>query len=55
MKMNVLGNSYTNVSTAQANIVDSFVAPSNKIGGGAGEARLYVSSQRSSVHNGTFF
>lgn len=53
--MNLSENKYLEVSTAQANIVDSFVAPSNKIGAGAGEARLYVSSQRSSLHSDSFF
>lgn len=37
--------SYTIQDSAQANIVDSFVDTSNKIGTGSGEARLYVSSQ----------
>ncbi|CAM2079194.1 HNH endonuclease [Clostridium sp. DSM 100503] len=44
-KININNISYTIQAFAQANIVDSFVDPANKIGSGSGEARLYVSSQ----------
>lgn len=42
------GKIYQIVEKAEANVVDSFVSNSNKIGNGSGEARLYVASQRES-------
>ncbi|XRG77019.1 HNH endonuclease [Rossellomorea sp. GAMAL-10_SWC] len=52
--MEVKGKKYIQVSIATANIVDSFVVPANKAGSGSGEARLYVSSQKSDEY-GSFF
>ncbi|MGN9135183.1 HNH endonuclease [Clostridium sp. HCP1S3_B4] len=44
-KIRLNNRQYTIQTSALSNIVDSFVAPSNKVGNGSGEARLYVSSQ----------
>ncbi|PRO39755.1 HNH endonuclease [Bacillus sp. LLTC93] len=52
--MGVNSNTYIPVSTASANIVDSFVTHANKVGSGSGEARLYVSSQKNDEY-GSFF
>lgn len=52
--MKIQGSKYDLVSTASANISDSFVIPANKSGSASGEARLYVSSQKSKKF-GSFF
>lgn len=52
--MKIQGSKYDLVSTASANISDSFVVPANKSGSASGEARLYVSSKKSKK-SGSFF
>lgn len=45
---------YTTLQTISVPIVDSFVAPPNKVGSGSGEARLYIASQSSSTTESFF-
>lgn len=47
MFMNINNKEYQIIDTKEVTIADSFVAPSNKLGAGNGEAKLYVGSDES--------
>lgn len=52
MKLNILNNDYTVVDAREKiTIADSFVVRQNKIGGGNGEAKLYVGNDNQEIRN----